>query len=136
MQEILDAQKQKLAVYAARLKRYNKSNRRKEDHKLFKTSKKQFYQKLSQEQTTNIIPSTKEQITQFWTQTWSNQTQHNKKTTWISEEEQKHEHVIEQSAYTITEQELSQTIQNTHNWKCPGIDHIHNFWYKKFTKTH
>ena len=37
---------------------------------------------------------------------------------------------------TITPEEVTKTINATHNWKAPGKDKIMNFWLKRFTSTH
>jgi hypothetical protein len=31
---------------------------------------------------------------------------------------------------------FKRVIARLHNWKCPGIDRLHNFWYKKLTCLH
>ncbi|XP_015189702.1 PREDICTED: uncharacterized protein LOC107073527 [Polistes dominula] len=134
--QLLDTHKQKLAVYAARLKRYNESYKRKIENTTFLNSERTFYRKLNTEQEIGSIQPTKKEITTFWTQIWSNTTEHNTHATWITDEKQKYEDMPEQAEYRITEDELKKTIRSTHNWKHPEPDHIQNFWYKKFTTTH
>ena len=36
----------------------------------------------------------------------------------------------------ITADILTNIIKDTHSWKAPGTDNIHNYWYKKFITTH
>ena len=38
--------------------------------------------------------------------------------------------------HSITTEEVLKAIKKTHNWKSPGKDGIHNFWWKRFTSTH
>ncbi|XP_015190765.1 PREDICTED: uncharacterized protein LOC107074124 [Polistes dominula] len=134
--QLLDTHKQKLAVYAARLERYNESYKRKIENRTFLNSERTFYRKLNIEQEIGHIQPTKKEITTFWTQIWSNTAEHNTHATWITDEKQKYEDMPEQAEYKITEDELKNTIRSTHNWKHPGPDHIQNYWYKKFTTTH
>lgn len=36
----------------------------------------------------------------------------------------------------IKREDVTEAIKKTQNWKSPGIDHIHNFWLKRFNKVH
>lgn len=135
-EEIFDTQKQKLKVYAARLARYKESNQRKIDNRLFKNNEKGFYKKLSSKNIPEINPPTQEQITEYWKGIWSTPVQHNNAAEWIQQEEQRQKNIQPQENIEVTTEGLTEIINRTHNWKCPGVDNIHNFWYKKFTTTH
>lgn len=134
--EALDTLKQKLAVYTTRLRRYKGSNERKIQNMQFNRSEKQFYQNLEKKEEIPIIPPSNDEIKNFWENMWSQPKLHNHTATWINTEQERHRNIPQQIDYIITTQELTKTIQKTHNWKAPGIDHIHNFWYKKFTFLH
>lgn len=83
-----------------------------------------------------ILPPNAEEIKQFWESIWSSPITHNESAPWIEEEQNKYKHIQQQANPTFTIEELTKTIQKTHNWKAPGVDHIHNYWYKKFTAIH
>ncbi|XP_054745905.1 putative mediator of RNA polymerase II transcription subunit 24 [Anastrepha obliqua] len=136
LDEIIDTHKQKLKVYAARLTRYKESNQRRTDNKLFTNNQKTFYKKLASKEDFQIIPLTKEQITNYWKNIWSIPTQHNESATWIRQEEHRQKDLQPQHNIALSTEELTNIINKTHNWKCPGIDNVQNFWYKKFTSTH
>ncbi|KAK9704398.1 hypothetical protein QE152_g28329 [Popillia japonica] len=36
----------------------------------------------------------------------------------------------------VTKEDLQAAISKTANWKAPGVDGTHNFWYKKLDKAH
>ncbi|XP_015191558.1 PREDICTED: uncharacterized protein LOC107074550 [Polistes dominula] len=65
--QLLDTLKQKLAVYAARLKRCNESNKSKVKNRTFLNSERTFYRKLNTEQEIGSIQPTKKEISAFWT---------------------------------------------------------------------
>lgn len=134
--EALDTLKQKLAVYSTRLKRYTESNERRKQNAQFNTSQKQFYTSLTKPTDKPILPPNAEEIKQFWESMWSSPITHNESAPWIEEEQNKYKHIQQQANPTFTIEELTKTIQKTHNWKAPGVDHIHNYWYKKFTAIH
>lgn len=134
--ETLDTLKQKLAVYSTRLRRYKESFERKVQNHTFYTNEKKFYLGLNTEKDIKIIPPTKEEIETFWQSIWSVPVQHNDNTPWIRQEKQRCSDIPQQTDITITCDELQKIIGKTHNWKAPGSDNIHNFWYKKLTSTH
>jgi hypothetical protein len=132
----LDTLKQKLALYSARLRRYKTSHERKTQNRLFQNNEKAFYQKLNAATKFTIVPPKQEEITTFWSEVWAQPKSHNEHADWITQEENRHHNIPEQANYMVTVEELKATIQKTHNWKTPGIDHIHNFWYKRLTSVH
>lgn len=38
--------------------------------------------------------------------------------------------------HVVTEEKVLRTLNKTRNWKAPGSDGIHNFWYKKLPAAH
>lgn len=134
--ETLELMKQRLAVYSARLRRYNESNKRKIQNQIFKNNEKTFYRNLTSKEEIEVIPPTKEEVTDFWSNLWSNPVEHIKDGQWIKDEVKRQEATAEQAEYVISMDELATSIRNTHNWKCPGPDNVHNYWYKKFTSVH
>ncbi|CAD7002869.1 unnamed protein product [Ceratitis capitata] len=93
--------------------------------------------KLKDNKTTDTaeIP-TSAQIEQFWKPIWSSSVAHNTSATWISEECKRRENINTMEDITLHELDIKQAVENTHNWKAPGPDGIHNFWLKKLTSAH
>lgn len=133
----MDTLKQKLAAYSARLKRYRTSAQRKEDNRNFQNNEKGFYRNLNDRTEINIVdyPSA-EEISEFWKGIWSQDEKHNEEAEWIKKETDKYTNTPQQSNINITETDLKETIAKTHNWKAPGADKIHNYWYKYFPSIH
>ncbi|XP_050679442.1 uncharacterized protein LOC126975555 [Leptidea sinapis] len=138
-EEFLDTLKQKLALKVHRLKRYKKAQERKNDNTMFSTNEKNFYRNLHKLKTDTVnnpnVP-TQEQLETFWSGIWEQQVHHNDKADWIIEEENKWNAIEEMDFTEITETDKNNITARLHNWKSPGIDKIHNFWYKKLFSLH
>lgn len=140
-EQFLDTLKQKLALKVHRLKRYKKTQQRKDDNSTFATNEKIFYRKIQKPQVDTSINNDndtpkKEDLETFWSNIWENQIQHNEKATWIGEEETKWRTIEEMEFAEITGSDITNITARLHNWKSPGIDKIHNFWYKKLNSLH
>lgn len=138
-EEFLDTLKQKLALKSNRLKRYKKAEQRKKDNIQFATNEKTFYRNLGKQKTDTIQhsdPPTKEQLENYWSGIWEEKVQHNVQADWILKEKEKWENIEEMEFEEVTESDLTNITARLHNWKSPGIDKIHNFWYKKLTTLH
>ncbi|KAL0878572.1 hypothetical protein ABMA27_003656 [Loxostege sticticalis] len=136
----LDTLKQKLNATASRLKRYLTCTKRKQQNTQFHNNEKNFYRNLSsnnnstQIRNNNTTPEQQE-LRQFWANIWENPVQHNNDAKWI-EEINKTTNIPDMNFEFITVETFIQVINRTHNWKSPGTDNIHNYWYKKLTCTH
>lgn len=139
IKEVLDLLKQTLAVKSNRMRRYKRSEERKEHNKLFTADQKGFYRQLNKNQ--NIgedqhqTPS-KDEVVDFWKKVWMSEKQHNHKAKWIKDEKQKCNKIQYMTDYCIEDQELKEVMRKAPNWKTPGPDGIQNFWLKKFHATH
>ncbi|CAG4980406.1 unnamed protein product [Colias eurytheme] len=136
-QHFLDTLKQKLSAKSARLKRYLKCTERKKQNAIFISNEKGFYRTLNSSENNTInrnnnIPS-KEALREFWANIWENPEQHSDNTEWIKELQQETSGICDMEFEFIPADIFIDVIQRTHNWKAPGTDHIHNYWYKKFT---
>nr|CAH7720376.1 unnamed protein product [Callosobruchus chinensis] len=100
-------------------------------------SEKQFYQKIkSNNQIAIIAPPSRQELTEFWGGLWSEPKTHNANAQWSRQEEEKHQHITEQGDVILTLDEIAKKLKHTHNWKCPGVNNVQNFWYKQFSTTH
>ncbi|XP_063899231.1 uncharacterized protein LOC135119187 [Helicoverpa armigera] len=140
-EEYLDTLKQKLALKVHRLRRYKKAQERKNDNAMFSNNEKNFYRHLHTTQTdttteTHTETPTAEQLETFWGSIWEQRVQHNDKANWITEEENKWSAIEEMPFTEISESDINNVTARLHNWKSPGIDKIHNYWYKKLESLH
>ena len=103
---------------------------------MFREDQKRFYRELGKAGITVTQPPTVDEIKRFWSAIWSNDNQHNQNAEWIKKEEECNKDVKEQVWEEITKDELLSAIRNSHNWKAPGIDKIHNYWIKNLTSLH
>ena len=135
--EYLDTLKQKLSALAKRLRRYKACTDRKTQNKLFENNEKIFYRQLNNQEHTegNGVP-TKDEITEFWSGIWSQPLEHNIDAPWIEEEKERQTITPEMLFEDISIEELRTVIRSSQNWTAPGVDNIHNFWYKKFSSIH
>jgi hypothetical protein len=137
--DVLDRLKQTLLATTKRLKRYRKSNSRRVDNKNFSNSERQFYRNLTS--TDNAITNqdnanmSANSVQQFWSSIWSTPVTH-KNAAWISREKRLMGIHGAMKGYKVSLDELKNAIKKTHNWKAPGCDNVHNYWYKHFTSTH
>lgn len=132
----LDTNKQKLQAYSKRLRRYKKSNQRKRDNKLFYTNQKLFYQNLNSEHIQITQPPDITNIQRYWETLWSNPIQHETHSSWAEIEEQEVSNLETMPDITIDNDDVTQAIKKTLNWKAPGPDKIQNYWIKYFSATH
>ncbi|XP_047539184.1 uncharacterized protein LOC125072598 [Vanessa atalanta] len=142
-EEYLDTLKQKLALKVNRLRRYKKAQQRRNDNAIFTTNEKLFYRNLQKPHTpTNTVTDrntdvpTKQDLEVFWSGIWEEQVSHNSKALWINDEKIEFSIIKEMEFVEVTETDIKNITAKLHNWKSPGIDKIHNFWYKKLTSLH
>lgn len=134
---ILDKLKQKLAVYANRIRRYKESYLRKKQNYTFHCNQKKFYRSLAAEgnDTKNETPEQEEAV-RYWKGIWEQQTNHNRKANWLTQQRKEAEKILGMSYNEVTTAQVKEAITKTHNWKAPGPDGVHNYWLKKFHVTH
>ncbi|XP_075983196.1 uncharacterized protein LOC142981283 [Anticarsia gemmatalis] len=139
-EEFLDTLKQKLALKVHRLRRYKKAQQRKNDNILFNSNEKIFYRNLQKPHTntqaTTTDTPTKTQLEEFWSNIWEKEVEHNHQAEWILEEENRWSEIGEMEFDEITQSDIKNITDRLHNWKAPGIDKIHNYWFKKLTSLH
>lgn len=133
----LDTLKQKLNVVSSRLKRYLTCTTRKQQNATFNNSEKSFYRNLTCTNTgsQNQTRPTPETLRDFWASIWENPVEHNKNAEWYTRMAEANV-TPDMEFDNITIDTFLQVLERTHNWKTPGSDNLHNYWYKKFTVTH
>jgi len=118
--EYLDKQEQTLSVLRTRLSRYIKSNKRKQDNRLFQINEKQFYNQLQQDTKVkgNSYP-TREQRKEFWKNLWTDRQQYNESADWIQKEIDRVATVPIVDVPNITIEDVRTAIKRTNNWTRP-----------------
>ena len=138
IEQIRDTIRQKLTKYTTRLRSYTKSYNRSKHNKLFQTNEKQFYNTIAKppgSTTTTSNAINIEEIEKFWKAIWSEKRVHNLNATWIQTVNQSVSSPT-MNTNTISSNVLKKAIAKLHNWKQPGVDKIHNYYYKYLTTTH
>lgn len=137
-QEILDYLKQRLKIYANRLRRYRRSHKRRIDNRLFDSNQKAFYRNIQAtptEERNNDFPEV-EDVRQFWSKIWEIPAIHKNNGEWIRQEKRRTDKTPIMPSQRISTAEVKEILKGSLNWKAAGPDKIHNYWYKKFSCTH
>lgn len=131
--------RQRIVALGARIRRYNEAATRKKENNLFSSNQKGFYRYLESRGTSDNddmnLPSASA-MKDFWSEIWSIPKQHAEEAYWIQQEEYACRNIPEMSEVFISTEDVKRSIKRTHNWKAPGVDGIHNFWWKYLTCTH
>ncbi|KAL0870860.1 hypothetical protein ABMA27_004702 [Loxostege sticticalis] len=115
----LDTLKQKLTVITSRLNRYQACTLRKTQNTQFQNNEKGFY------------PT--DELQTFWAKIWEVPKNHNEEADWIAAECARNIDISPMEFDNVPIDTFQDIIRKLHNWKAPGTDNIHNFWYKKFS---
>jgi len=73
---------------------------------------------------------------EFWKALWEKTTVHNRDAEWIRSVEADLVSLTRQPNLHITLVHVQSCLEHMHNWKAPGNDMIHSFWWKKFSSLH
>lgn len=135
MEKILDTYKQKLKCLAAKLKKYKTKTQRYQHNKLFNENQQKFYRTFNPNLTSKSVPS-KDDMTIYWANLWEKPTEHNYNAKWIQEIGKEMQGKQDMPKIGITPYVVMNALNAMADWKAPGKDHIHAFWWKQFTSTH
>lgn len=137
--EHADYLKQKYKAKGARLRRYNKTTKRKVQNKLFVVNEKLFYRLTldSQQQNASLGSDiNKDEFTTFWNDIWGKPVSADLSTAWLKSVSNSTSEIDDMNDIQITPEKLTKTLSKTSNWKSPGPDKIQNFWLKSFSNIH
>jgi len=138
--DILELRKLELQAAAARLQRYNKQVKRKADNSLFEKNERQFYRQLfspmnHERQTDDSTPDVKN-TEDFWSGILEEPVPL-RKGAWLDEFRHScDEDIPVQENVQLSIEALRGVLRKSHNWKTPGCDKLHTFWWKKFSAVH
>ncbi|CAH1638363.1 unnamed protein product [Spodoptera littoralis] len=90
----------------------------------------------SRQQTSDNLSSNSGQFHTYWSNIWSNASEHNHAATWIRDDKQKLGNLPVMLFDAIPLEVFVSVITKAHNWKAAGTDKIHNYLYNKSTYLH
>lgn len=133
----METMKQKIAALGSRMRRYHKRTRKHRENNLFSNNQKEFFKRLEEgHKNQREAPPNPAEMQKYWSNIWSKNEVHNKEASWIKTITEEQAGLDEMAPITITADNVSNTIRRMKNWTTPGIDHIHNYWWKTLKSTH
>jgi len=136
--DILGLRKLELEAAAARLRRLNLENKRRKENSLFETNQRQFYRQLSRptvEVNSDECALSVDQTEDFWSSILEDPVPL-QEGDWLRSFHRAYDHIEEQCDVWLSLEDLRDSLKKAHNWKTPGRDRIHTYWWKKFTSIH
>ncbi|XP_054744487.1 uncharacterized protein LOC129248901 [Anastrepha obliqua] len=137
----LDTLKQKLRTLTTRREKYSMSMKRKQHNRMFESNQKLFLRQLKQ--TTNVERQTRQasmdEFRSYWSagrSIWSKPQKYNTSASWIAEVREKYSSIPILGFSAVTPEEVAKVARRLHNWKTPGCDNLHAYWFKKLTCIH
>eukprot|EP00957_Ditylum_brightwellii_P038525 2911788-Ditylum_brightwellii.AAC.1 len=128
-----------LAAASTKLRKYKEGKKRKQNNALFKSNHKNFYSSLQSQNNVVTNPPDPKDVDEFWRNQLGKTSKHNEDAAWLKEEEifvNETKKVKEQEWKEVTEEKLDGIIRQTKNWKAPGADQVHNYWFKHLRGLH
>ena len=122
---------QKILAKEGRLKRYAQRVKQYRQNKTFQKNKMKFYQQLGGSDTKTYQQPDAKENERFW-----EPKKHNENGDWINNITRELDGLEEGPKMEMHVDLLKTTLKRISNWKAPGHDGIHGFWFKKFTSIH
>ena len=126
---------QKVRAKEERLKKYRQRVKQYRQNRTFQNNERKFYQQLGGDDNKTYQQPDARETERFSTKIWQPK-QHKEKAEWINHITRELEKLEESPKAEIHTDLLKTTLRKVSNWKTPGHDGIHGFWFKKFTSTH
>ena len=126
---------QKVLTKEGRLKRYRQRVKQYKQNRIFPNNERKFYQQLGGGDTKTYQKPDAKETERFWTKIWEPK-KHNENAEWINNITRELDGLKEDPKMEIHVDLLKTTLKRISNWKVPGHDGIHGFWFKKFTSIH
>ena len=126
---------QKVLAKEGRLKRYRQRITHYRQNRTFQNNERKFYQQLGGSDTKAYQQPGIKETERFWTKIWQPK-KHNENAEWINNITRELDRLEEGPEMEIHVDLLRTTLKRISNWKAPGHDGIHGFWFKKFISIH
>ena len=131
----LDEINQKILAKEGRLKRYQQRVKQYRQNRTFQNNERKFYQQLGGSDTKTYQQPDAKETERFWTKI-SQPKNHNENAEWINNITRELDGHEVGPKMEIQVDLLKTTLKRILNWKAPGHDGIHGFWFKIFTSIH
>lgn len=118
--------KQRITAKATKIQRYQNRDKQFQQNRLFETTQRKFYEKLSGVKNHCEPTPDAEMAKQFWGNIWGEEARHRSDADWLKKlrEEVK---VTQQADMSIKLHKVSQFLRRVPNWKAPGPDLVQGF---------
>ena len=132
----LETLKQRLCALNNRLYRYQGRQKQYQQNNDFINKQSKLFDQLRGSRITIMDPPAKEDVEKFWKPLYESRKEYNKKATWLQEYKISVNSITEVTYSEITTNEIESAASEFSNWKNPGLDKLHNFWWNKLTTLH
>ena len=141
--QLLEHTKMQLEATAARIRRYKLEATRRSENRVFVTSERQFYRNMTKSTEMPGQPPvdqaaahpSAEAVTEFWSSILEEPVEL-RGGAWLDNFERDCEEIQQQDRVILRLEDLRDILKKSNNWKAPGRDKIHAFWWKKFPSIH
>ena len=135
--ECIEALKQEIIALKTRTERYTTRCKFYRQNKIFETNQKRFYNEIDgkMQSTSEKLPP-KEEVMNFWSRIWENESKHNNKAEWVKDISEEYDNIPKQNNLKIDKKMVKKSAQKMKNWKSSGTDGIQGFWIKNLTNLH
>ena len=123
---------QKVLAKEGRLNRYRQKVKQYRQNRTSQNKERKFYQQLGGSDTKTYQQPDAKETERFWTKILQLK-KHNENAEWINNITRELEGLKEGPEMEIHVDLLRTTLKRISNWKAPGHDGIHGFWFKKST---
>lgn len=125
-----------LAAVKTKLRKRKQADKKNKNNKLFQNSHKNFYSSIRTSQHVVTNPPKKEALEKFWGGLLGKPSEHNARAKWLEVEKESVAHVQEPDWTEVTSTEFATVVRSLKNWKAPGPDKVHNYWFKHLPSLH
>ena len=134
---VLETIRQRMIAKEGKLKRCRNRINQYNQNRTFQNNEGRFYQQLNG-QIGGREPEkpNAEEAKQFWSDIWDNPKEHQSDAKWLKDLREELCTIQQQEDVTIDSEGLKVVLRKLANWKAPGPDGVHGFWYKRFSSLH
>ena len=128
--------KNKIRQGAVKIRYHDEGKLEYHQNNLFRSNQSKLYGELNGLEHTLAETPDPEEATTFWKTIWSEPSSHNKGAEWLKEVKEKMSDLRKQENIKISIEDVKLVIRKMSNWKAPGPDGVHGFWFKKLSNLH
>ena len=122
--------KQRITANSMNIKRYDDQCDLFRQNRLLTSNQQRLFQQLEGNKDETPIITDAERSRAFWSSIWSEGKVYNGQADWLNDIEENLGKIRKQEALTVTEAMVQKQIKKISNWKAPGPDGVHGYWFK------